>query len=220
MTKRSAFDPSLADLPTELPIFPLPGAVVFPGQVLPLNIFEPRYLNMVLDALGAARMIGMIQPLGAMDVEPVPVHAIGCGARITAFQETRDGRLLLNLTGVCRFVVDEELDLCRGYRRIRPDWVTYGSDLEESPPAGLGLSDLEPALRAYFSARKLEPSWDALASLDSSQVVDFLSMTLPFDPPTKQLLVEAMDVDARGHLLLSALSEAVVDSGGGDTTRH
>ena len=141
------FDTAYEDLPLILPIFPLPGAIVLPGQLLPLNIFEPRYLTMFLDSLGQSRLIGMIQPLGDMSSEPVAVHPIGCAGRVTAFQETPDGRLLVNLTGVCRFTIGPELELYRGYRRTEADWSAYRGDFAEPAPVSLGFADLEPALR-------------------------------------------------------------------------
>ena len=205
------FDTAYEDLPLVLPIFPLPGAIVLPGQILPLNVFEPRYLNMFLDCLGQGRLIGMIQPSGEMNEEPVAVHPVGCAGRVSAFQETGDGRLVVNLTGVCRFTIGTELELYRGYRRVEAGWSQFKHDFEETGPSELGFEELEPALRAYFTAQSIEPRWDALQKFSPTRLVDFLAMTLPFDPPTKQGLVEAHDPNLRGKLIMSALGDAIMD---------
>ena len=214
------FATTFDDLPLILPIFPLPGAIVLPGQLLPLNIFEPRYLNMFLDCLGHGRIIGMIQPLGDVGSEPVPVHPIGCAGRVSAFQETPDGRLLVNLTGVCRFAVTSELELYRGYRRVEASWDEFRSDFEPTSEVELSLGDLEPALRAYFAAQNSEPRWDTLQKFSAAGLIDFLAMTLPFGPLTKQSLVEARDTNVRGKLLMSALADALMDGAAPPERRH
>ena len=117
-----------ADLPNILPVFPLQGALLLPGGQLPLNIFEPRYRAMIEDAMGGARLVGMIQPRVkeriAADDAPA-LYATGCVGKITSFTETSDGRYLINLTGICRFAVARELPPLRGYRRVEPDWAPY-----------------------------------------------------------------------------------------------
>ncbi|CAG0947976.1 partial Lon protease 2, partial [Anaerolineae bacterium] len=118
-------------LPASLPIFPLPHAVAMPGCQLPLNIFEPRYLKMVFDALGDQRLIGMVQPeLSAADAKTLALYKTGTAGRITFFNETSDGRLLVVLTGVCRFDIVEEIPTTRGYRRALVDWSRFRCDHE------------------------------------------------------------------------------------------
>ena len=217
----SPFTPRFEDLPDTLPIFPLPGAVLLPRQFLPLNIFEPRYLSMVLDALRADRNIGMIQPRPAdKDSEPVAVYGVGCAGRITAFQESDDGRLLIQLTGVCRFRAAQEIEMQSGYRRIRPSWRPYRADFDEPPQPPVGFTQLEPALRAYFQAKQLQASWDALKKLSAASLVDFLAANLPFDAAEKQALVEAPSVLERAQALQTALEMAARAPTSPGPTRH
>jgi Lon protease-like protein len=116
---KNPFDPLFEDLPESLPIFPLEGILLLPQGDLPLNIFEPRYIAMVDDALRGNRLIGMIQPSGCTAANGPAIFSTGCAGRITQFQETEDGRYLLNLRGLCRFRVEEELPLLHGYRRVK-----------------------------------------------------------------------------------------------------
>ena len=143
----------VAALPAILPVFPLPGVLLLPRGRLPLNIFEPRYLNMVSDALGRERMIGMVQPSATVD-HPVPEEAVlyqvGCAGRITAFSETEDGRLLITLTGVVRFRIVEEVGGLHGYRRVRPDYTAYRQDLDEDPSRLEDREALHLLVRRYF----------------------------------------------------------------------
>ncbi len=209
------------ELPRTLPVFPLAGAVVLPRQLLPLNIFEPRYLNMVLDALGALRLIGMIQPRADAVAARVPaLYDIGCAGRISAFEETGDGRLLITLTGVSRFAVDAELEPVNGYRRVRPLWSAYRGDLEEPAAPELDFARLEPTLRQYFENKGLQASWEALQKLHAGALIDFLCTNLPLSSEEKQALVEAVDVDERARVLETAMQMAVRASTQADATRH
>lgn len=194
------------DLPETLAIFPLAKAVLLPRQILPLNIFEPRYLAMVEDALKSDRHIGMIQPQAAHGESiPVPVYDTGCAGRITAFQETEDGRILINLKGICRFRIVEELESERGYRRVRPDWRSYMSDLEDPQDSTVDMSHLETTLRGYLESHDLQASWDAMRELPAAQLVDFLAMHLPLAVEDKQTLVELPSASERARALLSVL---------------
>jgi uncharacterized protein len=143
------FHPTIEALPNELAIFPLPGVLLLPDGKLPLNIFEPRYLNMVADSLANGRMLGMIQPSEepAAGMEPT-VFETGCMGRISSLDETEDGRLLITLTGVCRFRVRRELDLIGGFRRVVPDWGPFLHDLKEAPELKIDRERLIVALRA------------------------------------------------------------------------
>ena len=149
----AAFHPAFEDLPPEIPVFPLPGALLLPRARLPLNIFEPRYLAMTQDALAAGRMFGMIQPEPGAPRGPTGpgLYRVGCLGRLSSFAETEDGRFLITLTGVIRFRVAEELPMRRGYRRVRADYAPYRADLDlaqEPPP--LDRARLVGALRAFF----------------------------------------------------------------------
>ena len=217
----SAFTPSFEDLPEVLPVFPLAGALVLPRQSLPLNIFEPRYLNMVVDALGMGRNIGMIQPEpGAGEAEPPPLCRVGCAGRITAFNETRDGRFVISLTGVCRFEVAQELETRRGYRRISPHWKRFASDLDPAPELELDLERFEKTALDYFAARGLEVKWDAIRKLPGAALVDFLAINLPLAAEDKQALLECDAGAARAELLSGLLAMAAAEPHGPSGTRH
>lgn len=208
-------------MPGVLPIFPLAGALLLPRQQLPLNVFEPRYLNMVLDALGNGRMIGMIQvDPEAEEEDPPKVYPVGCAGRITAFNETEDGRLLINLTGVCRFVIREELQIVRGYRRVAPNWQTFAADLAAPGEFELDMEHFESVMQAYFAAKQLEVKWDALKRLAPRCIVDFLSANLPLSVDEKQLLLEAEDPCSRSSLLVSVADFAVRAASDARQTRH
>jgi Lon protease-like protein len=206
---RHPFLPKFSGLPRELPIFPLAGAVVMPGVQLPLNIFEPRYLNLVADALKAEHLIGMIQPRpDATSDENPEVHQVGCAGRITSYSETSDGRIVLILTGVCRFQVAKELDPRRGYRRIRPDWERFAIDyhaLEEELPA---RQEFMSSLRAYCTLRGVEVPWDDVANMGDTELVNLLCTHLPLDPEDKQALIETVDLCGRGELMAGLMDMA------------
>jgi Lon protease-like protein len=122
------------ELPQVIPVFPLPGSILLSRGQLPLNVFEPRYLNMVDDAMAGDRMIGLIQPLGDLEIQP-PLARVGCAGRITSFNETSDGRYLITLTGVCRFRVTTELQIKTPYRQVRADFAPFEADLRAPDPA-------------------------------------------------------------------------------------
>lgn len=208
------------ELPEVLAIFPLANAVLLPRQILPLNIFEPRYLAMVEDALCAGRHIGMIQPTSKAASEPVPVYPVGCAGRITSFQETQDGRFLIQLTGVCRFEIAEELALHKGYRRVCPDWQRYRADLEEGSGAAVSVDELEESLRSYLEMNGLRLDWETLHKLPASHVVDFLAINLPLDVEEKQALVETPSAAERAQMLRSTLEIAVKGAGAPDQRLH
>lgn len=206
---RSAFLPKFADLPGELEIFPLPGAVVMPGVQLPLNIFEPRYLNLVADALAGAHMIGMIQPTSETLSDDVPeIHRIGCAGRITSFSETPDGRILLVLTGVCRFQVRAEVQGRNGYRRVSAGWERFAADYHED---GLMIADRNGflgSLRSYCTLRGVEVPWDDVQKMADGDLVNLLCAHLPLSPEDKQALIETIAADERARLMRGLMDMA------------
>lgn len=216
--KPNRFTPTFASLPAAIPIFPLPRAILLPHAQLPLNIFEPRYLNMTLDALGSDRMIGMIQPDPSGDA--ADVYEVGCAGRITAFNETDDGRLLIVLTGVCRFRVAEELASTRGYRRVRPDWRKFPRDLEEHEVTGIDLPELIQTVRRYLELQELEADLQSLARLPGELLINHLAMNLPFDPEEKQVLVEAMTPSERGRTLMTLCDITSLNQGATNKAWH
>ncbi|HQT60722.1 MAG TPA: LON peptidase substrate-binding domain-containing protein [Acidiphilium sp.] len=203
----------LEGVPEVFPVFPLTGAVLFPGGRLPLNIFEPRYLAMVDDAMGAGRLFGMIQPLPDVprtDSGPA-LHRIGCLGRITAFSETEDGRYLITLTGLMRFEVVEEAEMRRGYRRVQGDVSAFRDDVD--PLSGNPVGDEAPvtramlveALRHYFEATGIDANWDAIEEISDEALIVTLCMACPFSPAEKQALLEAKTDSARAEALLAIL---------------
>jgi Lon protease-like protein len=203
-----AFHPAYETLPAEFPVFPLPGALLLPRGRLPLNIFEPRYLAMVEDSLAAGRMFGMIQPdpQQAGTAAGPGLYRVGCLGRLSTFSETDDGRFLITLTGLIRFSVAAEVEIRRGYRRVRADFTAYRSDLEQ-PTGDLGTERdaLLAALRGYFARRKFEANWDAVRRLDDDALVTTLSMSCPFEAAEKQALLEAQTGADRAATLLALL---------------
>jgi Lon protease-like protein len=211
----AGFHPSLQDLPAEIPVFPLAGALLLPRGKLPLNIFEPRYLAMTEDALGLGRMFGMIQPdptLPDTDTDAGPgLFRVGCLGRLSSFSETDDRRYLITLTGVVRFTVAAELDQRRGYRRVNADFARFAADLDLEPrPIGVARDSLMTALRGYFSHRGFEANWDAIKRLPDDMLVITLAMVCPFEPAEKQALLEAPTDAERGATLLTLLQMGAV----------
>ncbi len=202
------FQSRLEDLPAEFAVFPLSGALLLPGGKLPLNIFEPRYLAMTLDSLANGRMFGMIQPDPSQPEGPngATLYRVGCLGRLSSFSETDDGRLLITLTGLIRFTVDSELDMVRGYRRVRGDFSRYTADLDEAAAAVQCDRDrLLTALRGYFARRQVEANWDAIRRMPDEALVVTLSMACPFEPVEKQALLEAPTAAERAATLLALL---------------
>ena len=213
---RNPFEPSFEQLPETLPIFPLSGVLLLPGGKLPLNIFEPRYLAMIFDALAGHRMIGMVQPTqpGGFAGDGLPgadgrpqVHKVGCAGRIVSFNETEDGRLLLALSGVCRFEIVRELEMAQGgYRRVSSLFSPYRADLDHAEEmVELDRDRLMAGLAAFFRGKNLSTDWDAVKQAADTNLVTSLSMVLPFGPAEKQALLEAADTSARAKLLIAFL---------------
>jgi Lon protease-like protein len=195
-------------LPVEFPVFPLTGALLLPRGKLPLNIFEPRYLAMVEDALGAGRMLGMIQPDPQKAAGPSGpgLYRIGCLGRLSSFSETDDGRYLITLSGVMRFAVGVELEMRRGYRRVRADLALFAGDLDAPAAlAGFDRDGLLAALRGYFLRQGFDANWEAIGKMPDDQLVVTLAMVCPFDPAEKQALLEAADEAERAATLRTLL---------------
>ena len=214
MTKQSPFHPRFDQLTPTIPVFPLPGVLLLPGGLLPLNIFEPRYIAMVDAALGAGRLIGMVQPEEASGTAQGPkLYRSGCAGRITSFEETDDGRYLITLAGVCRFDIAEELEMAQGFRRIRADWDAFADDLLPSPDGALFCRDrLQKALGTYFDKHGIAANPKAIDAASDECLVTSLCMICPFQPAEKQALLEARTWSERAEMMLSLIEMAVLNN--------
>lgn len=210
-----------ADLPQRLPVFPLSGALLLPRAELPLNIFEPRYLQMVRDAMQTDRVIGMIQPKAeAAELGQPELYRTGCAGRISNFSETDDGRFLITLTGVCRFDVASELEVATPYRQVMADFDRWRSDLEPEPPPEELKASLSRVLRGYFDRHGIEADWSAVEGAPLAGLVTSLCMICPFEPEEKQALLEAGDSGRQARLLIALMEMETLAEPGASTTRH
>jgi len=205
-------------LPTVVPLFPLTSALLLPRGELPLNIFEPRYLAMIEDALRADRIIGMLQPLDSHAGSSPPVHQVGCIGKITQFAETGDGRIMVTLTGLSRFRVVEELTALTAYRQCIVSYEEYARDLVEDD----GESDVDraavlTALRNFADANRLKIDWKSIEQTPNEALVNALAMMSPFGPEEKQALLEAKSLSARADVLV-AITEIELARGNGPST--
>ena len=197
-----------ADSPSQMPgviaLFPLSGALLLPRGQLPLNIFEPRYIQMIDDALKSHRMIGMIQPDPEAGAEKPPLFKVGCAGRITQFAESGDGRYIVTLTGISRFAIVEEVATVTPYRQSRIDFAAFASDF--SPRAGEDQVDRNgvlKALRDFAEENDLQIDWESINQAPNEALVNALSMMSPFGPREKQALLEAGDLKNRAEVLVA-----------------
>lgn len=227
--------PGLESLPGRFPIFPLPGAVLLPGGNLPLNIFEPRYLQMVRDAMQTDKVIGMIQPRvpagsgeargsearapAESEVAP-PIYGTGCAGRISSFRETEDGRFLITLTGIARFDVAEELEVATPYRQVVAAFDRWHKDLQPEPPPDTLRGDLMAALKDYFESQQIEADWDTIKGAPLAGLVTSLVMICPFEPNEKQALLEAENLNAQAELLIALMCMAGTTGAAEPTVLH
>ncbi len=206
------------DLPETIPVFPLTGALLLPGGQLPLNIFEPRYLEMVADALRGEKLIGMIQPdLTAPHCSETtpPLSEIGCVGRISAFQETGDGRLHISLSGICRFKLIKEMTVNTGYRQCEIN--AFETDLSEmSEGDDVDRDAVLTAFKNYLTAHDMDADWETVNKADTQSLITALCMMSPYDPAEKQALLEAPTLKDRADTLI-AISEVHLARQQGDT---
>lgn len=213
---------NIQDLPQDIPIFPLPRAIVMPGIALPLNIFEPRYIAMVNHALKTHRLIGMIQPKADGSL-----YKTGCAGRIVAFEETTDGRYLITLKGVCRFDIAHERDLdADGFRSVHADWSPYAHDLKgEEGSQSVCRDAMLATLKNYLIKNDmLCEEWDAMQTIDCNKLVSTLAVVCPFGVEDKQAILQAPDLQARMKALKTCLEKDLLhsntDQTGGCTSCH
>ncbi len=221
MSPPPSFNLPFDKLPASLPLFPLPHAVVMPGCQLPLNIFEPRYLNMVYDALAEQRLIGMVQPeLCASDENALAIYKTGTAGRISFFNETSDNRLLIVLTGVCRFDIKEEIPTSRGYRRFLADWSRFRCDTEEVSVNEFERGHFLQQLRNYCEHKRLDIEWPVLESVSMVDLINRLTCVLPLEVAERQLLIEAVTLPNRLGILSMLLRCEALESTADSSRRH
>lgn len=199
-----------ADLPEVIPLFPLPGAIVLPRARLPLHIFEPRYRVMLTDCLKTdTRLIGMIQPRPTPSGE-AKLSAIGCAGRLTAFNETDDGRFMVTLTGISRFRLREEVPGFTPYTRAKVDWTPFARDLrgEETDP-GLDRDSFLALVNRYLLQQRMGTDWPSLREAEPEVLINALSMLCPFSAEDKQALVEAPSLQTRRETLVTLMEFAL-----------
>ena len=215
---------SVADLPGTIPVFPLAGAILLPRGQLPLNIFEPRYLKMVDDALRGERIIGMVQPDGdeAILASQIPgktpkLCAIGCAGRLTSFAETGDGRIVITLTGISRFRITNELAAVTPYRQCEVAWEEFADDLVAGHGQdAVSRERLLEILKEYLETHELQADWRAIRLSSNETLVNSLCTISPYGPREKQALLEAKTLEDRNQMLIALTEKALHELASGD----
>jgi Lon protease-like protein len=203
-----------SDLPGTIPVFPLTGALLLPRGRLPLNIFEPRYLAMVDDAMSSGRLIGMIQPEKPEASTPPPLYPVGCAGRIVTYEESADGRYLITLSGISRFRLREELNVGTLYRQCRVDFTEFAPDFAVDPAgSGVDRAALLRTLANYLEANRIEADWAGIRDAPIEALVNGLSMMSPFGTREKQALLEAPDLKSRAELLIAVTEFSLAEPG-------
>lgn len=197
---------SYPDLPHSLPLFPLTGVVLLPHGALPLNVFEPRYLEMVDYALQGDRLIGVIQPSENEDTVLKPkLSQVGCAGKIVSFRETEDNRYLITLQGLCRFRLTGEMEAAAPWRAGFCDFAPFAGDLAGKPEEEFPRDRLLAALKSYLTSRDLKADWKSVMTAPGEALVNALAMMCPFDPAEKQALLEAQSFQERASTLMALL---------------
>ena len=197
------------DFPKKIPVFPLSNFIIFPKTTVPLNIFEPRYIDMVNDSMKTNKMIGMIQPKSNNDQTNKPdLHEVGCLGKITSFAETNDGRFLIEVKGLNRFHSIKELETEKKYRILEVDFTQFSNDLSNENEE-LKFSDLElifKDLKSLFEKKGFIVNWKALEKQGLNETINALAMASPFSLEEKQILLETVSLDSRKKKIAQILS--------------
>ncbi len=203
------------NLPKIISVFPLSNFIIFPKTTVPLNIFEPRYIDMINDSLKSNKMIGMIQPKKSNNDQITPrLYDVGCLGKVTSFRETGDGRYLIELKGLIRFKVIKEIDSKKKYRVLEVDFKNFEKDLSNEKE-DLKFSDLElifKDLRTLFEKRGFIINWKALEKQSLDETINALAMASPFSLEEKQILLEAENLDIRKNKISQILSTYTFDN--------
>ena len=202
------------NFPKIVPVFPLSNFIIFPKTTVPLNIFEPRYIDMINDCMKSNKFIGMIQPKKTNDENTPPVlHKIGCLGKITSFKETEDGRYMIELKGIIRFNLVHEIQSNKKYREYEVDFNNFSTDLDEKKEQ-IKFSDLElifKDLKALFEKRGFIINWKELEKQSLDETINALAMTSPFSLEEKQVLLEAKNLSVRKNKIAEILSTYTYD---------
>ena len=211
---------SIEDLPKRIPIFPLTGAVLFPGTQLPLNIFEPRYISMIDDALASSdRLIAMIQPANSKDNDSKVLKHVGCVGKITSFNEIENNRYLITLSGIIRFKMKEELHTTTTYRQVIPDFTNFSTDLENQNVENIDRESLLGLIKKYLEHRNMLTDWDIIQQTSTEQLINYSGVLVPFTPEEKQLLLESKTILDRCGALEALYKSYIFDLSSENSTK-
>ena len=203
------------NFPKIIPVFPLSNFIIFPNTTVPLNIFEPRYLDMVNDSMKSNKLIGMIQPKNSKDKNGIPkLHDVGCLGKIMSFRETEDGRYLIELKGKIRFHIINEISSDKKYRSVEVDYKGFSNDLSDEKEK-INFSDLElifKDLKSLFEKRGFIINWKALEKQSLDETINALAMASPFSLEEKQILLEAKSLDIRKNKIAEILKTYIFDN--------
>ena len=204
---------NIQELPRTIPVFPLSNFIMFPGTTVPLNIFEPRYLQMVNDSMKKHRMIGMIQPKKTGMLKKPDLYEVGCIGKITSFNETEDGRILIILNGICRFNVNSEIENSKLYRECNVQYSNFSNDISFKSN-DVNFSDLNiimDNMKKFFKKQGYVVNLKDLEKKDMSQTLNDLSMASPFSLEEKQILLESLDINIRKEKMEQILNNYIKD---------
>ena len=208
---------SLDDLPKKIPIFPLTGAVLFPKTQLPLNIFEPRYVQMLNAALATPhKLIGMIQPIAGSDNS---LKKVGCVGRVTSYNETDDHRYLITLNGIIRFEIENELDTTTQYRQVEVNYENFITDLKSEDVTNVDRESLLKLIKKYLKNKSLLADWDIIQQTPTEQLINYSGVLVPFTPEEKQLLLEARTIMGRSRALEALYQSYTIEETADTSTR-
>ena len=205
----------MKNLPNQIPIFPISNFIIFPKTTVPLNIFEPRYIEMIDASMKSNKMIGMIQPKNSNNEKNNPeLYEVGCLGKITSFKETEDGRYLIELKGLIRFKIIKEIESKKKYRTVEIDFKNYQQDLSDEKE-DIKFSDLElifKDLKSLFEKKGFLINWKALEKQSLNETINALSMASPFSLEEKQILLEAENLNIRKNKISEILTTYTFDN--------
>ena len=217
--KISKFTIENNNLPTDLPVFPLQGALLLPGGILPLNIFEPRYIQMVKDTLATNhRLIVMTLPLPEKS-NGSEIYKLACAGKLISFEETLDGRFLISLSGIMRCRLLDSLEEKGGYRRMKVDFTDYLDDMRPND-IKIERNGFFKTLRSYFDMKGLSADWKAIEKCEDEKLITTLAMLCPFSDAEKQTLMEANSLNERAKLMKVILEMSIFGSGDQNVKKH